>query len=288
MNDFLLETRLKNEAPDLHRRVADSASVLQKMLESFLTWFPDFTDHSILHSLDVLEFCNMLLGEQGSKLSIPECYALVMACYLHDIGMGVSRENFETFTNEIDFEGYKNRFPNADAAQIIRDYHNEFSGLFIQKYAELFDIPSGEMRFAIIQISRGHRKTDLYDEEEYPNLQTKDGRIRTAYLSAVMRLADEIDVGAGRNSELLFDTSKLTRRRDIDAFGTHESIREVEVATEEIILHVRPKEPRFRALVEALAGKLQETLDYCRDVAEKRSDLRITQKRIVVDYEAAK
>ena len=287
MNDFLLETRLKNEAPDLHRRVADSVLALETMLDSFRTWFPDFTDHTILHSLDVLEFCNMLLGEQASLLSIPECYALVMACYLHDIGMGVSRENFESFTAEIDFEGYKNKFPDADEAQIIRDYHNEFSGLFIQKYAELFDIPSDEMRFAIIQISRGHRKTDLYDGKEYPDLQTKDGRIRTAYLSAIMRLADEIDVGAGRNSELLFDTSKLTRQRDIDAFGTHESIREVEVAKEEIILHARLKEPRFRALVEALAGKIQETLDYCRDVAEKRSDLRITQKRIVVDYETA-
>ena len=59
--DFLLEKRLMKEAPDLHRRVADSAVVLQQMLLSFLTWFPDFTDHSILHSLSVIDFCNQLL-----------------------------------------------------------------------------------------------------------------------------------------------------------------------------------------------------------------------------------
>lgn len=282
MDDYLLEMRLKEESPALHRRVTDSILVLQKMLESFQTWFPDFTDHSILHSMDVLSFSNQLLGEQVHALTVPECYALIMACYLHDAGMGVTRDNFKAFSREIDMEEYKKRSPDAGEAEIIRDFHNEFSGLFIRRYVELFDIPSEDLVFAIIQISRGHRKTDLYDEKEYPDLHTPDGVIRTPFLSALLRLADEIDVGAERNSELLFDTSKLTRQRDIDAFGTHESIREVEVTRNEIILHVKPKEPRFQGLVEKLAGKIQETLDYCRDVAEKRSDLRITQEKVVL------
>ena len=100
--------------------------------------------------------------------------------------------------------------------------------------------------------------------------------------AAVLRLADEIDVGMDRNPELLFDTSKLTRQVDIDAFGTHESIRTVDVTADAIILGTRPKEPRFVQLIETLAGKIQETMDYCRDVAEKRSDLRITQERVEI------
>ena len=282
MNDFLLETRLKNEAPDLHRRMTDSVVVLQRLLESFFTWFPDFTDHSTLHSMSVLDFCNKLLGEQVEALTLPECYALAMACYLHDVGMGVSRDNFEAFTREIDFEGYREKHPEVSTAKIIRDFHNEYSGLFIRKYADLFDIPSEDMLFAIVQLSRGHRKTDLYDEEAYPDLETPDGVIRTAFLSAVLRLADEIDVGFDRNPELLFDTSKLTKQVDIDAFGTHESIRAVDVTEDRIILRVKPKEPRFVPLIEELAGKIQETLDYCRDVAEKRSDLRITQRLVEI------
>lgn len=282
MNDFLLETRLKNEAPDLHRQMTDSVVVLQRLLESFFTWFPDFTDHSTLHSMSVLDFCNKLLGEQVEALTLPECYALAMACYLHDVGMGVSRDNFEAFTREIDFEGYREKHPEVSTAKIIRDFHNEYSGLFIRKYADLFDIPSEDMLFAIIQLSRGHRKTDLYDEEAYPDLKTPDGVIRTAFLSAVLRLADEIDVGFDRNPELLFDTSKLTKQVDIDAFGTHESIRAVDVTEDRIILRVKPKEPRFVPLIEELAGKIQETLDYCKDVAEKRSDLRITQRLVEI------
>ncbi len=80
-----------------------------------------------------------------------------------------------------------------------------------------------------IRISRGHRKTNLFDETEYPDIQTSDGVIRTSYLAAVLRLADEIDVGVDRNPELLFDTSALTKQVDIDAFGLHKSIRMVEV-----------------------------------------------------------
>ena len=118
---------------------------------------------------------------------------------------------------------------------------------------------------------------------EYPDIETPEGVIRTAYLSAVLRLADEIDVGADRNPEILFDASKLTKQVDIDAFGTHESILTVEVTRDAIVLHVRPKEPRFDALINDLAGKIQQTLDYCRDVAEKRSNLRITQERVAVE-----
>jgi hypothetical protein len=282
MNEFMLEKRLKEEAPDLHRRMTDSVVVLQEMLNAFLTWFPDFTDHSTLHSMDVLYYCNELLGEQVSLLTIPECYALVMACYLHDVGMGMPRDSFQDFTQKLGMEDYWRKHPDASPESVVRAFHNELSGRFIRKYQSLFDIPSQEYLFAIVQISRGHRKTDLFDKAEYPDIPTPDGVIRTAFLSALLRLADEIDVGADRNPELLFDTSNLTKQVDIDAFGTHESIPLVEVCEEAIVLYTKPKEPRFVPLIAELAGKIQETLDYCRDVADKRSDLRITQNRVEI------
>ena len=256
--------------------------VLQGMLESFSTWFPNYTDHSTLHSMDVLYYCNQLLGEQVQALTIPECYATVMACYLHDVGMAIPRNDLDAFTQKLDMEEYRKKNPYAKPDTVIRDYHHELSGLFIRKYADLFDIPSEDLLFAIIQISRGHRKTDLFDETEYPNLQTPDGVIRTAFLSALVRLADEIDMGADRNPELLFDSSKLTRQWDIDIFGSHESIRLVEVTENTIVLHTKLKEPRYEALIKKLAGKIQKTLDYCRDAAKQCSDLRITQERVEI------
>ncbi|WP_026506319.1 HD domain-containing protein [Butyrivibrio sp. NC3005] len=283
MHDFMLEKRLQNLDPDLHRRMKDSVIVLQKMLESFFSWFPDFTDHSSLHSMDVLDFCNQIIGKNIEKFGAEECYVLIMSCYLHDIGMGVSRKSFDKFTKKIDLSSYMKLHPNASETKIIRDYHHEFSGQYINEYYDFFDIPK-ELVFPIVQVSRGHRKTDLLDEKEYPNLETSNGIIRTALLASIIRLADEIDVGFDRNPEILFDTSKLTRQVDIDAFGTHESIRTVELRDKEIVLIVSLKEPRFKELVENLAGKIQGTLEYCKDVALKRNQFIISQEKVIIEY----
>ena len=283
MGDYLLETKLKEENEGLHRRIKDSAVVLQKMLESFLPRFPYFTDHTLLHSMDVLEFSNMLLGEkQIKRLSAAECYVLIMSCYLHDIGMGISQKNYETLSEKIDFGDYFKTHSREDTETVIRDFHNEYSGLFIRKYADLFDIPCEEMIFAIVQVSRGHRKTNLFDEAEYHDLMTPDGIIRTALLAAVIRLADEIDVGADRNSELLFDSSLVTKKESKKAFGTHESVRKVEVAEDAIVLYVKPIAPEYRELIRDLADKIRETLDYCREVVAQRTDFCITQSDVKI------
>ncbi len=282
MYEFHLEKRLQSLDSDLHERTKSSISVLHKMLEKYLLWFPDFTDHSYLHSMDVLDFSNMILKDQIQLLSAAECYTYIMSCYLHDIGMGLSRNDYEEFVKQIDLTEYMKENPDASEPSIIRDFHNELSGIFIRKYNDLFDIPSEEFTFAIIQISRGHRKVDLYDEKEYPILHTEKGIIRTPFLGALIRLADEIDVGAERNPELLFDTSKLTKQKDIDAFGINESIKRVEVGEKEIILHTKPKEERFIELISQCADKIQQTLDYCRDVSEKRSDLTIALKKVLI------
>ena len=283
MSDYLLETKLRRENAGLHRRTKDSAAVLQKMLESFLPRFPDFTDHTILHSMDVLEYSNMLLGEkQIERLSPAECYVVIMSCYLHDIGMGINQKNYEQLSKKIDFGDYFETHSREDTETIIRDFHNEYSGLFIREYADLFDIPCDEMVFAIVQTSRGHRKTDLFDETEYHDLMTPYGIIRTAFLAAIIRLADEIDVGADRNSELLFDSSKVQALDSQKAFGTHESILRVAVEEDAIVLYTKPKTPEYRGLIRDLADKIQETLDYCREVASSRSDFCITQTRVTI------
>ena len=283
MSDYLLESKLQAENNGLHRRTKDSAVVLQKMLESFLPRFPDFTDHTILHSMDVLEYSNMLIGEeQIGRLSAAECYVLIMSCYLHDIGMGINQKNYEELSSTIDFGDYFETHSREDTETIIRDFHNEYSGLFIRKYADLFDIPCDEMAFAIVQVSRGHRKTDLFDESHYHDLMTPDGIIRTAYLAAVVRLADEIDVGADRNSELLFDKSRVRALDSEKAFGTHESIQRVDVEKDAIVLYTKPIAPEYRELIQKLADKIRKTLDYCREVASSRSDFRITQNSVKI------
>ena len=282
MDTFFLEQRLQEGNPDLHQRLSDSIVVLRTMLKKFLIRFPDFTDHSILHSMDVAEFCNQMIGyEQVQKLLPEECYVLLMACYLHDTGMGITDMDLKAFAAELDLEEYLQTHGEKDIANVVRKTHNELSGLIITKYADLFDIPSQELTRAIVQVARGHRKTDLFSDE-FADIPFEGGMIRTAYLAAVLMLADEVDVGVGRNPELFFDTSHLTEEPDIRAFGTHESIREVDIEGDTVVLYSRPISPVYEKYVEEVAGIIQETIDYCCEVARTRSDLKILQTQVVI------
>jgi hypothetical protein len=268
--------------------MSDSITVLKSMLEDYTVRFPHMTDHSILHSMDVIDYCNALLGKEQAELLFPEeCYVLIMSGYLHDTGMIVNRNDYEAFSREIDFGDHFLTHNRDDESEVVRAFHQEYSGLFIRKYADLFDIPGEELVRAIIQVSRGHRKTDLFDPDEYGDIPFGNGVIRLAFLSAVLRLADELDVSASRNPELLFDRAGIKGEAQAMVFGIHESIREVEVREDSIILYSRPKTPDYIPLVWNLTHKMQDALDYCRKVAEKRSDFRITQQHILLRPERA-
>ena len=283
MENYLLERKLREESKDLHRRAAESVFVLQTMLSKYLTRFPDFTDHSFLYSMNVLDYCNRIIGDdQIKKLCPEECYVLIMGCYLHDIGMGIGNRDFAEFSEKLDFGDYFDNHDRQNDAETVRAFHNEYSGLFIRKYSEVFDIPSESMTRAIIQVSRGHRKTDLLDRSEFGDIHTGDAIIRTAYLSAVMRLADEIDVASDRNPKLLFEDKTVTDEKSIIEFGLHESILYVDVDDDAVILHVKPKTAEFRSKIEELADKITDTLNYCRTVAEQTSDFRIRQNRVLI------
>jgi hypothetical protein len=283
-NDFLIEKRLAETSPELSNLMTESTFALKSILKSYTTVFPDFTDHTIIHSLNVLNYCNKLIGEeQAAKLNADECYVLIMACYLHDTGMGISMDDYERFSGRIDFgEYFETRDPD-DLQKTIRDYHHEYSGLFVGKYKDLFEIPSEEHLLAIMQVVRGHRKTDLFDEAEYPDIRLADGNvIHTPYLAAILRLADDLDVAVDRVPELLYDITQLTKTKDIIAFGTHHTIRSVEIIEEEIILYVNEDSEEFMGYVLELRDEIDDTLRYCTSVCAQRTPFIIRQQRLVI------
>ena len=78
--DFSLERRLKELDPQLHTRFTDTVFALQQILSNYQLIFPQFTDHTELHSLNIIEFCNKLIGEQVNKLNADEIYCILMGC----------------------------------------------------------------------------------------------------------------------------------------------------------------------------------------------------------------
>ena len=282
--DFLLERRLKEIDPGLHQRFSDTVFALQQILSNYKLIFPDFTDHTELHSLNIIEFCNNLIGEQIDKLNADEMYVLLLGCYFHDTGMGISHADFDEFSKQINFGNYFDTHSRDNYPEIVRNFHQEFSGLFLRKYAKFFEFPSEEHLFAIIQISRGHRKTDLNDEKEYPlNLKVPSGNtICLPYLAALVRLADEIDVTASRNSKAIYDLNKIVKEIDLIEFMKHEAVHSLDITDKAFIMGIQSDDPKIIEGLNILAGKMKKTLDYCRSVVNNRTSFTITQEDVII------
>ena len=281
-HDYAMERQLRALNPELHRRFTDAVFALQFNLSHYKLIFPEYTDHSNLHSMTVIDFCNRLIGPQIDRLNPDELYVLLMGCYFHDTGMGITMKDYRDFSRQIDFRDYFDTHSRDDLPEIIRSFHNEYSGLFIRKYAELFELPSEEHLFAVIQISRGHRKTDLMNEKEYPSaLRMPDGNtVCLPYLSALIRLADEIDVAAARNPTLLYDIESLTDAVEIIENKKVRAVRNLEVTEDEFVLYVDRTDGEILGHIRNLVCKMQKTLDFCRMVALQRSPYVITQQRV--------
>ena len=282
--DFSLERRLRKLDSGLHQRFTDTVFALQRVLSNYKLIFPDFTDHTELHSLNIIDFCNRLIGDQIDKLNADEIYVLLLGCYFHDTGMGVSHNDFEEFSKQIDFGNYFETHSKDNYPEIVRNFHQEFSGLFLKKYAKFFEFPSDEHLFAVIQISRGHRKTDLNDRKEYPlPLTVPNGnKICLPYLAALVRLADEIDVTASRNSKAIYDINKIVKEIDLIEFMKHDAVRALEVNEKEFIMTISTDNQRIYDGLTSLAGKMKKTLDYCRSAVNDITPYTITQEDVVI------
>ena len=283
--DFALERKLLELDPELHQCFTNTVFAMGRILSNYQLIFPDFTDHTELHSLNIIDFCNQLIGNNIDKLNADEIFVILMGCYFHDTGMGISKGDFDEFCEQIDFKDYFLTHEKDNLPEIVRNFHNEFSGLFLKKYARFFEIPSKQHLFSIIQISRGHRKVDLENENEYPSLVQLDNgnTIALPYLSALVRLADEIDVTAARNSHAIYDLSKITKEVDIIEFMKHEAIKDMKITDDEFILYVSTDDENLFSQLEVIASKMQKTLDYCRRVVDARTEYQIRQARIRIE-----
>lgn len=282
--DYSLERRLKDLDPNLHQRFADTVFALQRVLSNYKLIFPDFTDHTELHSLNIIEFCNRLIGNQIDKLNADEIYTLLLGCYFHDTGMGISHHDFDDFSKQIDFGNYFDTHSRDNYPEIVRNFHQEFSGLFLKKYARFFEFPSDEHLYAIIQISRGHRKTNLFDREQYPlALPLKNGNtICLPYLAALVRLADEIDVTASRNSKAIYDINKIVKEIDLIEFMKHNAVTGLDINEKEFVMSVSTNDQKIYDSLTILAGKMKKTLDYCRSAVNDKTPFTITQEDVVI------
>lgn len=284
--DFFCEEKLLRLDPSLHKKYCGSVCVLVRLLTKYRAVFPDYTDHSYLHTMNVLELCNKLIGDNAEKLNCGEIYVLIMAAALHDTGMGISERDYEEFISEERFKEYLQRNHGVPKQQIIRDLHHELSGCFIKKYSELFDIPE-EFVFPIIQTARGHRLTDLTDRTEYP-IKYPAGRyiICLPYLSAVLRLADELDISAERNIRLDRSADEIKNTYSLSVWQLHSAIKDIFLTDKECIIYA-DKSGLSEFEIEELSrwiSKLEKVIEYTSDVVQSRTEFEMYRRSVTLKY----
>ena len=282
--DFLLEHKLKELNSEFAYRHTCCMSLFEQMLKKFLAVFPTFTDHTLLHTLSVTNISNQLLRENVRKLNASEIYIYLMACALHDIGMGVSDKDIDSFIDASGLRGYVNDHPEISKPNLIRKFHNDFSSQFVKKYWELLEIPGERYANAIAEVGRGHRKTDLMDENLYPtDYDLGNGQCANlALLAAFIRLCDELDIASDRNPDLLYDTETMEgmSEKDVFEFSKHDAIHTVNFSEDSIVVIADTDKADIADGVMEAIRTVKETLEYCLSVIQERSDFYIDCKRI--------
>ena len=282
--DFFLERRLKETNIEFARRYSSCTSLFEQMLKKFLSVFPTFTDHSLLHTLSVINISNHVLRDNVEKLNPSEIYIYLMACALHDIGMGVSDKDLDLFIDAAGLRAYRDEHPEIEKPNFMRKFHNDLSAEFVKKYWEILEIPSERYAEAIAEVGRGHRKTDLFDEALYPTaFDLSDGTTANlALLAALIRLCDELDIASDRNPEFLFDMEMIARTSEesLFEFSKHGAIHRVEFSDDEIVVFAdTDKEGLVGGIIDAIRT-VHKTLTYCLSVIEARSDFKIDCKSL--------
>lgn len=282
--DFFLERRLKELNGDLAYRYTCCMSLFELTLNRFLTTFPTFTDHTLLHSLSVTNITNQLLRENIIRLNASEIYIYLMAAALHDVGMGVSPRNLEAFIETTGIRAYVRAHPELSVPTLIRKFHHDFSAAFVRKYWQLLEIPNERYANAIAEVGRGHRKTDLLDETLYPtDYDLGDGsKANLAALAAVIRTADELDIASDRNPDLLYQTESMEElcEKDVFEFSRHDAIRPLVFAEHAIQVYADTDSDEIAQGVTDCVRVVKETLSYCISVLKKRSTLQIQCSQI--------
>ena len=239
-------------------------------------------DHSIAHINRTCENATVLAG----LLDLPDKNKdlLLCSCALHDIGMGVSDKDIDSFIDASELRGYVNDHPEISKPNLIRKFHNDFSSQFVKKYWELLEIPSEQYANAIAEVGRGHRKTDLMDENLYPTgYDLGNGQCANlALLAALIRLCDELDIASDRNPDLLYDTETMEgmSEKDVFEFSKHDAIHTVNFSEDSIVVIADTDKADIADGVMEAIRTVKETLEYCLSVIQERSDFYIDCKRI--------
>jgi hypothetical protein len=218
---------------------------IKKKAEALLTYthgkFPYYTPHDFHHSASVEENLNWLIPDDiKDKMNSYEIFFLICAAWLHDWGMiGMHSEDPVN----------------------IRDEHHIRTERYFEKMYDKVDLSEHEARI-IGRISKGHRKVDLNAKEYDDIIFGQSIRIRTRFLSALLRIADECDVTHSRTPEVIYYSINPTLASEA-VFQKHLNITGIGQLDEKHKIYVSAiaRDPKGAKVLREVVSKIQHELD---------------------------
>jgi tetratricopeptide (TPR) repeat protein len=160
--------------------------------------------HGLDHSNSVIEILGKLIDGLNSaeKLNKTEIFCLLSAALLHDVGMLCK------YSDDDEKAARKSELKKRpySVQDLIRDEHHIRSGRYIKEHVKDLQIDHREAE-CIRLIAEGHRQIKL-ESNEYDDRPIGLASVRVRLLSALLRLADELDLLPERAPGTLLDILK--------------------------------------------------------------------------------
>jgi hypothetical protein len=197
-----LRTKLGEKLASKLNIIEQEAETIWKKGELYHVYY---TLHGLDHSNYVITILEKLINglNPQDNLNETELFCLLSAAFLHDVGMQRKYPNDVERAAQISKTNKKRTYTFHD---LIRDEHHTRSGRYIKDNSKNLKLDHIEAE-CIRLISEGHRQTKL-ESKEYDDQPIGLDRVRVRLLSALLRLADELDVTYLRAPETLFDILK--------------------------------------------------------------------------------
>ncbi len=248
--------------------IDDLIDFLSTRLDLIQRYFPDYTDHGIGHSKRVLKHYCEILQKRGIDSEMDRNQALVgiCACLVHDIGMGPV---YPTEMNEARRSGFRVDLDWRDAE--VRQKHHERTEWWINdsdEFAQHLDWFPDELKPILASVAKGHRKIPI---DLDPVLQDKPDY---QFLSAVLRLADQMDLSKDRVTFLGTSRESLPTEDETQTREFAKSLCQAEVFLEDdgdvlVLKSTQPLDSKvlvmldgFSNLVEDIEQTIEETKAY--------------------------
>lgn len=250
-----LRTTLKEKNQELFNRLHEIEELAKSTLTYTVSKFPYYTPHDFKHSLNVEENLNWLVpDEKKTELNSYEIFFLIVSSWLHDWGMlGSAHENPEE----------------------IRENHHIRTEENFEKLHDKIRLSLNEGRITG-RICRGHRKENLLDSQFDDLFFRSNIRIRTRFLSALLRIADECDVTENRVPEIIYYSLSPTGVSEKE-FRSHLSIIGIgQPEPYKIQLSGVARDPKGVKVLQEVQKRIQNELNSVKTI--------LARENIVLDY----